>query len=312
MGELSKRVGEKGEEILKFLFEDILNFNNLLQNKTIDCIKGEKHKRNGTKNERKTHGIDGIVSYKSPLEDFCLDIGIISSKYTSKEYPKNPISDFKSYFQDLAETIECFNNSKIKNQINQNFDNVNKAEIIGILLWLSHQDNANYDLISKVDNCIIDDEFIFDKIIIIDNGRANFLYQSIWKTKQIFKNENVDFVYHNSGLNSISQSRESYGKTFPLHYLYSDIIPLRVLNQDKVEFHLYINDNFQKEQFTQILGFAQSFDLLNSTKLIINYLDYDDLNRNEIKEKLFHYPNYKLGENLEVREFPLDIKNDSI
>lgn len=45
MGEWSKSVGEKGEHICKFIFENILNFNSLIENESISCMKGLKHKK---------------------------------------------------------------------------------------------------------------------------------------------------------------------------------------------------------------------------------------------------------------------------
>ena len=167
MGEWSKSIGEKGEDIVNFIFENILNFNSLVENSSIDCIRGLKHKDNTAKSNRSSHGIDGLVSYKSPLEDSCLEIGIISSKYIGGEYPKYPSTLFKSHIKDLAQTLECFYNSKLKNNINHNFNGVNKTEIFGILVWLSNTSEINYDLISKVDNIQIDSDIIFDKIILL-------------------------------------------------------------------------------------------------------------------------------------------------
>ena len=44
MGEWSKSIGEKGEYICKFIFENMLNFNSLIENQSINCIRGLKHK----------------------------------------------------------------------------------------------------------------------------------------------------------------------------------------------------------------------------------------------------------------------------
>ena len=44
MGEWSKSIGEKGEKIVKFVFEEILEFNSLIENTSIECNKGEQHK----------------------------------------------------------------------------------------------------------------------------------------------------------------------------------------------------------------------------------------------------------------------------
>ena len=90
MGEWSKSIGEKGEQIVKFVFEEILNFNALLENQSISCVKGKNHRKTSVEKDRTTHGIDGLVSYQNPLEDFSLDIGVISSKYIGGEYPGLP------------------------------------------------------------------------------------------------------------------------------------------------------------------------------------------------------------------------------
>jgi len=309
MGEWSKSIGEKGEAVVKFIFEDILNFNALIENSSIDCVKGSKHKV--AKSDKSTHGIDGLISYKNPLEDYSLDIGVISSKYVGDEYPKYPSTLFKSHIKDLAHTLECFNNSKLKNNINQNFTGVNKTEIFGILVWLSNTSDVNFDLVSKVNTILIEPELVFDKIILLDNNKINFLYESIFRTKESFGSQGVDFVYHNSGLNLTSLQEDSYGKIFPLNYLYSDIIILRCKKDNLVSLIIFINDDYEEVQFSQILNFAKSFDHLNTIgKTEINYRSYDYLtNENSIKEKLVKFPQFHLDKNLDIKKFPSDFRN---
>lgn len=310
MGEWSKSIGEKGEEIVKFIFEDILNFNSLVENATINCIKGTKHKSSSSKSSKTTHGIDGLISYKSPVEDDTLDIGIISSKFTADKYPKSN-GLFKNHLRDLADTMECFDNSKVKNDLNYNFSEVSKTELFGILVWLSNKSDINCDITNQVENILIDSDLIFDRIILLDNNKINFLYESVYRTQQIEKKENVDFVYHNSGLNSTNLQYHSYGKIFPINYLYSDIIPLRIVNDKKVTLSIYINDVFDKNELVQILNFAKSFDHLNAIdKTILHYKKYDKLlNAQMIKEKLVLFPNFTFDKNLEINKFPTDYRD---
>jgi hypothetical protein len=309
MGEWSKSIGEKGEKVVKFIFEEILDFNSLVENYSIDCNKGEKHKI-ATK-DKTTHGIDGLVYYVSPIEDQLLDIVIISSKYTASEYENYPKNRFKSHLEDLANTIECFQNSKLKSSINQKFSAVTKTDISGILVWLSNASDLDFDLISKLSNSSIESDLNFDKVILLDNKRVNFLYESIYRVKEVYGKDNVNFVYHNSSLNYSSLQAHTYGKVFPINYFYSDIIPLRIEKENKVSFLLYVNDTFDERNFSQILSFAKSFDHLNSVdKTIVNYKGYDSLiNENTVKEILFNFPKYKLDENLFVKKFPSDFRN---
>lgn len=310
MGEWSKSIGEKGEKIVKFIFEEILEFNSLVENSSIDCVRGEKHKEKTAKKNKTTHGIDGLVYVESPLEDGLLDTVIISSKYTTK-YPQNPKSLFKSHIKDLAFSIECFKNSKLNNSINQKFSSVDKTQLTGILVWLSNEDDINFDLNSKVNNITIDSSLIFDKIILLDNSKVNFLYQSIFRAKEIYNRDNVSYVYHNSSLNYSSLQSFTYGKIFPVNYFYSDIIPIRVEQNNSVFLIIYVNDDFSLENFSQILSFAKTFDHLNSIeKTIVNYKNFDSLlNDKEIKDVLVSFQKYKLDKNLIVNKFPADYRN---
>lgn len=169
----------------------------------------------------------------------------------------------------------------------------------------------DFDLSSKVANIQLDNDLIFDKIIFLDNNKVNFLYESIFKVKEVFNSENVDFVYHNSGLNFTSIQEKSFGKVFPLNYLYSDIIPLRILNNKDVELRIFINDNFSENQFSQILNFAKSFDHLNAIdKVVLFYKSYDYLiNDNQVKQVLSNFPVYNLNDNLIIKKFPSDFRN---
>ncbi len=308
MGEWSKSVGEKGEAIVKFLFEDILGFNNLVENNTIQCTKGKDHKTG--KSEKTTHGIDGLVTLNSPVEDYLLDIGVISSKFT-KKYPKNPNALFKSHLKDLAYTIECFNSSKLKNDCNQRFSDVEKTEVTGILCWLSDDDPIDYDLVSQVHKIIVDNTLIFDKIILLDNNKANFLYESIHISNERFGTSYVDYIYHNSSLNSNHTQSESYGKIFPLNYLYSDVILLRAEKESNIYLLAFINNNYSKESLLLILSFLKSFNYLNSVNRIeISYLDYNNLeNENSVKEALSEFNNYKLGKNLTIKKLQSDFRS---
>ncbi|MCD8433560.1 hypothetical protein LNJ05_12385 [Tenacibaculum finnmarkense genomovar ulcerans] len=310
MGEWSKSIGEKGEKIVKFVFEEILEFNSLIENTSIKCIKGEQHKAKTAKKNKTTHGLDGLIYVKSQIEDGLLDTVVISSKYTTK-YPENPKSLFKSHLQDLAFSVECFKNSKENSDINQKFNSINKTELTGVLVWLSNEDDIDFDLNSKVNNITIDNKLLFDKIIFLDNSKVNFLFQSIYRVKEIYGKENVSFIYHNSSLNYNSLQLLTYGKSFPINYFYSNIIPMRVEKNNSIFFILFINDDFSTENFAQILSFSKTFDHLNSIeKTIINYKSFDNLiNEKSIKDVLVNFQNYSLNKNLIVTKFPIDYRS---
>lgn len=311
MGEWSKTVGEKGEKVVDFFFKEILGYNSVTSNETINCIKGAKHKSKAAKGDKTTHGIDALISSKSPLEDQLLDIVVISSKYTAEIYPNSPKAKFKEHFEDLAFTLECFKNSKLYSETNYKFSGITRTEITGILVWLSDKSPENYELIPKIANIQLDADLIFDKIIVIDNNRMDFLHQTVFRAKQMYGVDNVKFVYHNTSLNIIGLNSTSYGDVMPVQYIFSDIIPLRIEKGSDVEFLIYCKDSFSKDNLSKLLSFAKSFDhLASAKKIILSFPDYNELHHKGIIEgELFKFPKYTFNQNLLVSKYPSDFRN---
>lgn len=82
MGELSKKIGEHGEMLVKN-FLSMIGWNEIQDGVTIPCDREDKH-------DAHTHGLDVFHSVRSQLQDFTLDNVIVSVKYSSKPYPKSP------------------------------------------------------------------------------------------------------------------------------------------------------------------------------------------------------------------------------
>lgn len=312
MGEWSKSVGEKGEKILSFLLKEIVGHNTIIENEPFDCIRGQKHKRKEAKGERTTHGIDALVSYESPLEDNILETVLVSSKFTSKKYPTSPKATFKEHINDLAYSIECYRNSKSFTELKQNYSNISRTDITGVLVWTSNKNALDYKLLPEISNSILDQDLNFDRIIVIDNDRINFLYDTIYFCKQIYGNEKIDFIYHNTSLNNISLQSKSYGKILPIQYLFSDVIPIRIQKSSEVvEIVIFCKDSFNQDNFSKILSFAKTFDHLNSVnRVTIAFNDFDDLeNKKIVLSQLIKFPNYKYEQNLFVKKYPTDFRN---
>jgi hypothetical protein len=310
MGEWSKTVGEKGEKIVDFFFKDVLGYKNIMQNETIECIKGKKHK-NGSIGERKTHGIDALINIKSPVEDVTLDIAYISTKFTATKYPNAPKSKFKEYVTDLVYGMECFKNSELSTTVNQTHSNVKKTDLTGIIIWASNESAQDESIVSKVSNVQLDSDLIFDKLFLIDNNRLNFYVETIQLAKKEFGKENVKFIYHNSGLNNVTLQSTSYGDFLPIQYLISDIIPLRIYKNDKIELVICCKDEFSEDSLTKILDFSKSFDHLDSiSATILSFPDYNDLNhQSTIISVLSKFGHYNFQTNFYVKKHTEDFRN---
>jgi hypothetical protein len=309
MGEWSKSVGEQGEKIVEYLFENVLGYKTIRQNLTISCNNGEKHRLK--ENPKTTHGIDGLITVNSTLEDKVLDVGVISVKFTSNEYPSAPKGDFKKHLMDLIYTLECYETSKLSSEVNKNFSNITKTDITGILVWTSNESDLNAEIVSKVANLSISSEHQFNRVVVLDNSKISFFVNLIENVKNKYGEKNVSFIYHNSGLNSIGLQSKSYGEFLPIQYLFSDIIPMRIETDNKVDFLIGVRDNFKYEDFLRILSFIKSFDHLDSSnKVIVSFPDYNETkNSEEVKKALSFFGNDSFESNLVVTKHTLDFKN---
>lgn len=309
MGEWSKKVGDKGEEIVNYFFKEVLGYSTVLSNESIDCINGKKHKVR--KSDKRTHGIDALISRRSPLEDNLLDIAIISSKFTSKIYPNSPKGQFKEFVTDLAHTIECFRFSKLYSEINQKFSNIDRTDITGILVWASNKSSQNETIIPKVANSLLDNDLVFDKIILVDNNRITFFVETVLNIKERFGEESVSFVYHNTNLNNAGLPAFSYGEFLPINYIFSDLIPIRVEKDNDVDFILFSKDDFSEESFLRLLSFAKSFDHLDSAhRMIFSFPEFNELeDEPKIIASLIDFEHYKLNQNLFIKTHLSNFRN---
>lgn len=276
MGENSKNIGERGEEIIEYLFKELLGYPHYSKGIPINCINESKHHLKEGK-FRTTHGIDGLTHSFSPLVDNCLEIGVISSKFTSKPYPNTNLK-FKQHYLDLAWTLDCFNNSPNKSSIENNYELVDKTEITGLLFWLSNDDES-YDmdtLPSYSKSQFNNEELSFSKIIYIDNSRLKFLNDVLEPVKNTFGVENYDFIYPYTGFNLLADKHKGFGKKFPLSFFSSDIIPLRIIINEKIYLSLSCRKQFEKNEFAKIVGLAKSFNHLQATeRTIVTFPDYN-------------------------------------
>lgn len=282
MGEYSKAIGEQGEEIVEKTIKELFGFSSYRKNIDIDCSFPDDH--NVKKDsKRRTHGIDGLISYKNPLID-CLEIGVVSVKFTNKEYPNQARKKFREHFKDLAWTLSCFKHSETKSDIESKSRNVHKTNITGILFWLSNNDQSyDEDLSAEIAKAEFGgDGLKFEKIIFIDNARLKFLYEVLSELPSKYTNPKIDFVYPRTGFNNSPEYNLGYGKEIPLSFLANDIIPIRVEENSKVILHLSCRKNFDTEELVKIIGLAQSFNQLSATnKTIIGFPNYNQVNHSD-------------------------------
>lgn len=277
-GELSKRIGEIGEQtVIDFL--TLIGWGNMVTNFDIPCSDKEKHKCDN-------HGIDGFFHYQSPMISNTLENVLISTKYSSKAYPSDIATKFKNDFKALTSAIECFKRSNLRNETNNNYHGINSVFDRGVIFKINNADSIDADIIDRLSAIDIPTENNHDGVILVDNGRINFLYNAISFVKNEYINNDVQFVYFNTGLNSNNQSRKS-GDVLPIQYLSSDIIPFRIQsNTGLITFLICTRENFSEDEFLKLLGIAKNTGTNLQQNTVIAFPDYNQLSHEQFVKKI--------------------------
>ena len=270
MGEFSKKIGDQGEKVVSE-FLKMIGWTDLIENVEITSINPEKHKK-------KTNGIDRLFQYPSPMITNTIESIVISSKYSTQPYPSvaSAKTTFKNHFTDLAQTIESFKASPLKNDILDTYDHFDDSFDRGVLFWLNNSGDADIDLLQKVSNSEINSESIHDGIYLMDNKRVEFIYDSLKYPKIKFdRSIDIDFIYYLTGLNS-NTSTVRNGKVLPVQLINSSILPVRIFDIDRNETTIYLSciDSFSKEHLQMVMGLIKNISGNLHVNAIICYPDY--------------------------------------
>jgi len=268
------------------------------------CLKSERH-------QSKTHGIDRLFTYISPLEDGVLNNLVTSVKFTSNEYPSNPSSTFKGHFFDLAKTLECFKNSEVRRDAIKNFGGVDSCANIGVLFWLSNSPQDR-DILTEVSRCKGLDDFAYETIYVVDNKRISFIYDSILWLQSHFPTQEIEFFYPSTGKNINPLIKRSSGSILPIEYINSSVLLFKTVDSNNDSKTLIISsiENFSGSNLKRLIGLAQeiSQDLNNST--VILFPDYDHLNHaNEINQAKSIFTNQSFANSVKVASFRDDFRS---
>jgi hypothetical protein len=309
-GELSKKIGQNGEDIVEQFFQEYLGFPNYREGLTIKCFE-ESHKEL-RKNSPQTHGIDGLVHYKSLLDEDLLEIGYISVKHSNNPYPTAPRSKFKDHFIDLATGLDCFQYSNIKADIEKSSSRVNRTRVIGVLFWLSNNESSkSSDIIEEIGKSQLESLGIpFDELIVVDNGRLQFLLEVLEYAK-LHSNNNYSFVYPDTGLNLKANTNNNFGDIMPMEFFAYEIIPLRYEIDSNIYFHLACRSKFSAEGLSEVISLCKSFNKLQAVEqTIITFPDFNKGNHGEIVSRVkSHFDDQNFTKSINVLSQGVDFRN---
>lgn len=303
MGEWSKKVGEHGENVIKEFF-DLIGWSSSQDGLQMSCLRQDKH-------EGKTHGIDRLFLYLSPLEDGALNNIVTSVKYTASDYPSSPNALFKSHFFDLAKTLECFKNSEIRRNSIKNFSGVESTKDIGVLFWLSNKDQDR-DIFVEVASCKGLDAFAYETIYVVDNRRISFIYDSIQALRAGFSNRLVEFFYPSTGKNYNPVTKSPSGLVMPVEYINSSVLLFKVVDGNSQFKMLVISciDKFTGSNLKRLIGLAHEISQDWNSSTLMLFPDYDSLHhKNEVNDAKSGFANQSFVRSVKIASFNADFRS---
>jgi hypothetical protein len=298
MGEWSRAVGDRGEDVVQLLLTR-LGWGANQRGVKVGCMKPTDHAQKSAKKgkkagssdgvaadeddalekdpQRQTHGIDFLFSYRSPLVDGLCDTLAVSSKYTSNPYPKSPASDFKSHCLDLAQTIACFRKSVEYSEHRKGFRGCDQYRMIGVLLWLTNKD-PDADVKSQLRQVeILQGEDAYNAIYLIDCKAASFLYDAIGYVQAEETGSEISFSYMETGKYTNPATRRYSGDILPVEYANLGLIPIKSVINNIGTLSICCQKSFNKEELSRLIGLAQSMSLDWATKIKLLFPDYNPL-----------------------------------
>ncbi|ACH39974.1 hypothetical protein Gbem_2971 [Citrifermentans bemidjiense Bem] len=308
MGEWSKRVGEKGEDVVgKFL--KIVGWGDSLSGTEIPCIRTQKHGA-----VTKTHGIDYLFSYKSQLVDRTVNHVCMSVKYSASSYPTSPNAKFKGFFEDLATAIECFKKSEIKQTQNNRFSGIDDAQDVGVIFWLTNTNDRSVNITEKVSNIRQVSDYNYDAIYLVDNLKIEFIYKTISYLKLIKPASSIEFFYINTGRNINNTDKFTSGTVMPVEYINSSVIPFKINNSDGTKtFVLSLFDCFHRDRLKRLIGLAHNITSDFTSDVLILFPDYNELvHLNDVMSARAGFSDKKFTETITVANYCNDYREAGI
>ncbi|MCZ8533371.1 hypothetical protein [Psychrobacillus psychrodurans] len=309
-GEKAKSSGEYGEKIVGNLLK-IIGWDGLDDGVTVPCIHNEAHSKDGKNSEK--HGIDYVYQYKSALRDSTRQDILISVKCRDG-YPKKEktIRDrFKEFYEELIFGAECYPSS---DPYQRKVPNTKKRSHSGVIFWIdrNRDDGRQYEsLVEHLVNVRLQDNNALESVALIDNNRAQFLFESITYVNNTYGEENVEFFYIDTGLNNMNLVKKYSGKSLPVEYINSDVIPLHIEYGNTKILFLIVRDLFDKDTLKRLIGLAQDITRTWSNEIIIAFPDYNEFEHKQFcNDAILEFDDKKFTKLISVTTYKPDFRDE--
>lgn len=310
-GEWSKKIGEDGERIALKLMR-IIGWENIQKGLDIPCMRKEAHQR------EKAHGLDGLFTYSSPLQDRQLRHACVSIKYHDKGYPEGLPSLFKDHVKKLDQTIECFEDSEARLNAAIGWESyVDREDIVGVLIWLhgDRENDSHDDLIDQFEDTRIPSDVELKRpILLIDQNRANFIFETFNYVSRNYQNYDFSFNYHRTGQNNIDDEIQNNGPILPWELLTSGLLVYRAVKErshDNEKVLLFFSiDDFDADGCRRIMSLAQHMSNNLGNKIEICFPNYVAIrHENAVNAIKSSFQDHNFTKIIEFNSYKHDIRN---
>lgn len=282
-GERSKNIGEIGESIAENFFNKI-GWGLPQKGVYFPCYKPKDHVLKTSKgDEKKEHGIDFQVSYKSSLESETLNNLLISVKHIKdSKYPQSATVTFKGYISDLVHSMQCFQRSPLKREIAQGYSGCKTINDIPVLFFISSQDNEKYDFVDCLQTSRFINEYDVGELHIIDNKRVTFILSVIAYLEQAHSDYEWYFYHPVTGMNISDPDIIHNGKVMQIEFLTCPYIPFilkkKIGNDETIKFFIATIDSFTIDNFAKLVTYcrANTNDSISDIEISMSDYYFDD------------------------------------
>jgi len=215
MGELSKLIGQDGEDLVTDFFTKI-GWTPLTVSKDIPCVNGESHKKG--EGPRKEHGLDIIFSYVCPIANSVRKNVLISVKNSFQEKAPSRTKT-KIDIEDVSQALECFKRSPLKSELQSRGGGATTSQDFGLIFILNKEFDATRSFVSGTKQKEEVSTLSRNSVSVIENWRFDFIDAVINHIKLRCENWRWSFHYPESTTSATGEERQPNGRILPLESL---------------------------------------------------------------------------------------------
>ena len=272
MGELSKKIGDEGEELIN-QFLDRIGWTKTQRQYDIDCEKRDEHQRKGSKSPRRTHGGDILFSYICPFIPGVRRNILVSVKNSNFEKTGMKVTTVTDDLKELNMLINCFEVSERRSNL-QLSGGANVTTDIGLLIRINRDPDSERSFLGEngIEQVQLEGS---NPIYFVENDRFDFIDCCMEYLKRNFGDRENKFYIHKNSLNLSGEVRRMESAFLPVQNLVAGPIAIRSsLNAEK-DFILFSDQEFSEFCLEKMIGIALACSNGWASRITIVFHGYD-------------------------------------